>query len=136
MRLNDLKIDHAAIEQGQWRPAVGLPGIEFKVRGADNLDWRRLNAKLLSELPREKQLAPTLDPADEDVITGMLLHNTVLLDWRGFKNDAGAPEPYDAAAAERMLTDPNFKRFRNSVLATARIFANETTAEREGSAKN
>lgn len=136
MRIDDLKIDHTLVEQGQWRPAVGLPGVEFKVRGADNHDWRRLNAKLMAELPREKQLAPTLDPADEDWITGMLLHNTVLLDWRGFKTEVGEAEPYDPAKAERLLTDPNFKRFRNSVLATARIFANETVAEREAAAKN
>lgn len=136
MRLDDLRIDHALIEQGQWRPAVGLPGIEFKVRGADNHDWRRLNAKLIAELPREKQLAASLDPADEDWINGKLLAETVLLDWRGFTSESGEPEPYDAAKAERLLTDPNFKRLRNSVLATSRIFANETIAEREGAAKN
>ena len=136
MQLTHLMIDAAAVEAGAWRPAVGLPGVEFRVRGVDNLDWRRLNAKLMAELPREKQLAPTLDPEDEDLITGQLLHRTVLLDWRGFTTAEGAPDPYDSARALAMLTDPAFRRFRYSVLATARILANETVAEREAAAKN
>ena len=132
MQLSHLVIDAAAAEGGAWRPAVGLPGVEFRVRGVANLDWRRLKAKL----PREKQLAPTLDPEDEDAITGQLLHRTVLLDWRGFTAADGAPDPYDAGRALDMLTAPAFRRFRNAVLATARILANETVAEREAAAKN
>ena len=129
-------IDAEAAESGAWRPAVGLPGVELRLRGTDNLDWRRLNAKLIAQLPREKQLAPALDPEDEDAITGQLLHRTVLLDWRGFTTAAGAPDPYDPARALALLTDPAYRRFRNSVLATARILASETVAEREAAAKN
>jgi hypothetical protein len=54
MKLTHLMIDAAAAEGGAWRPAVGLLGIEFRVRGVDNLDWRRLNAKLMAELNRRK----------------------------------------------------------------------------------
>lgn len=136
MQLAHLMIDAAAAESGAWRPAVGLPGVEFRLRGTDNLDWRRLNAKLMAALPREKQLAPSLDPADEDAITAELLARTVLLDWRGFVRADGSPEPYDAERAFAMLADPAFRRFRNSVLSTARILANETLAEREAAAKN
>lgn len=136
MRFEDLRIDSDLVEGGQWRPAAGLPGMEFKVRGADNLDWRRLNGKLIAELPREKQLAASLDPEDEDRINGVLLAETVLLDWRGFVDENKAAVPYDRERALDMLTHPDFRRFRNSVLTTARIFANETIAERERSAKN
>ena len=136
MRFDDLAVDHEAIEAGTWRPAAGLPGCRFKLRGADNLDWRRLAAKLQTELPREKQLAATLDPVDDDAMMAQLLLKACLQDWDGFEGADGKPEPFTAERAAEIVTDPKFKRVRSSILATARILANETIAEREAAAKN
>ena len=130
MRLDDLAVDHEAIEQGTWRPAVGLPGVEFKLRGAENLAWRRLQSKLMADLPREKQLAASLDPEDDDAIMSKLLARACLLDWRGID------DPISATDIEATLADPKMKRLRSSVLLTARILANETAAERALAAKN
>jgi hypothetical protein len=135
VKLTDFQIDATAIEGGTWRDAIGRPGLKFKLRGADNLDWRRLQAKLVSELPREKQFATATDPADDDAITGRLLLDACILDWEGLEDDVG-PIAFTKDLATTLLTDPAFRPFRNSLLATARVLANETVSEREAAAKN
>ena len=135
MKISEFEIDATAIEAGAWRDAIGRPGLRFKLRGADNIDWRRMQAKLVADLPREKQLSAASDPADDDKITAKLLLETCLLDWEGLEDDNG-PIAYSKELATKLLTEPAFRPFRNSVLATARVLANETIAEREASAKN
>jgi hypothetical protein len=135
VKLTDFQIDASAIEGGTWRDAIGRPGLKFRLRGADNLDWRRLQAKLISEMPREKQFAVATDPADDDAITGRLLVDACLLDWEGLEDETGAI-PFSKELASKLLTDPAFRPFRASVLATARVLANETVSEREAAAKN
>ena len=150
MKLSAIELDAAGIENGTWRNAVGLPGIKFKLRGSDNLDWRRLNLKLSASLPAAATFGD-VDPADDDRITGELLFSACLLDWSGLDTDEAAPASvaagdtsesslmplaYTKELAKTLLTDPKYRRFRNSVLRTAQLLSVETKAERDAAAKN
>jgi hypothetical protein len=46
-----------------------LPGIRIKARGANNSDYRVLEAKLIREIPRADRVEG-LKPADQDRIMG------------------------------------------------------------------
>ena len=135
MRFDQFAVDADAIENGAERDAVGLPGVKLKLRGAENYDWRRLQAKLIAEIPREKRLV-RIDPEDDDRITGQLLLQASLLGWSGIQDKDGAEMPFTVEAATVALTDPRYKRFRQSALATAQLLAEETEADRAAAAKN
>jgi hypothetical protein len=135
MRLSELEVDAEAIEKGAERDAVGLPGVKLVLRGVDNYDWRRLQAKLIAEIPREKRLV-RIDPEDDDRITGQLLLQASVIGWSGIQDKDGAEMPFSVEAATIALTDPRYKRFRQSALATAQLLAEETLADREAAAKN
>lgn len=143
MRISEFETDHDSIENGTWRDAVGLPGVKLQVRGIGNVAYRRLQAKLAAD----RTGGAALDPIEDDRLMGRLLHETVLLGWKGITEEAPAASGSDAGPTERevpftperareLLTEPRFKRFQGCVYATATILANETKAEREAAAKN
>lgn len=136
MKLSQIEIDAVAIESGAWRPALGLKGVEFKLRGAGNSDWERLNDQLRRDLPPAAKFAEVLPKADAERITAELLLGACLQDWRGLEQEDGAPIPFDADLARKLLTDAGFRKFRQSVLETAFKLSEETIAERDAAAKN
>jgi len=60
--------------------------VRIKARGAGNSDYRKLEARLIREIPREKRLQG-LAPDDQDRIIGRLLLETVVLDVEGLEED-------------------------------------------------
>lgn len=128
MRLSSIKINGAAIEQGAWVGDIpSLPGVRLRVRGIGNHDYRRLEAKLTRELPRERRVL-SLDPADAEEIETRCLAETVLLGWEGIEDDAGKPMEFSAVQAAGLLADPDYLVFRNSVIYAGNMV---TTAKRE-----
>ncbi|MBV9460328.1 MAG: hypothetical protein JO141_22860, partial [Bradyrhizobium sp.] len=80
MKLSAIKVDSALAEQGDWVENIpDLPGIRIKARGANNADYRLLEAKLVREIPRADRLEG-VSAADQDRIAGRLLLETVVLD--------------------------------------------------------
>jgi hypothetical protein len=64
MKLSAMKVDSAFAEQGSWVDGIpDVPGIRIKARGANNSDYRVLEAKLIQEIPRADRLEG-LKPAD------------------------------------------------------------------------
>lgn len=134
MNLSKFRVNAAAIEQGVWIKGVpGMDDLELRVRGVDNADWKRLNAKLRAAVPLEKRLNGQLDPVEAENILGELLASACLLDWRGLIGDDGEPVAYSADKARELLFDPNYRPFRDTVLTAASMVA-EHVAEDEGAA--
>src|SRR5690348_17012614 len=107
MRLSDIKRDSAAIEQGAWigskhgTPIPGMGDLQLRVRGADNSDWRRLQAKLVSAIPRAKRSSDgRVDPDEMDRIIGSCLVNCCLLDWEGIEDESDPPKPVEYSKAQ------------------------------------
>lgn len=119
MRLSEIQINAAAVEEGEWigdLPEMG--DLRLKVRGLNNDKYRRLQQRLIEATPRAKRPGGRLDPAEQDRITAKCLTDTVLLDWSGLEGDEG-PIAYSAEMAKTLLTDPQYRRFRDAVIAAA-----------------
>lgn len=136
MKISALKINSSAIEAGVWMDAPGLTGVQFRVRGLANADYRRLSGKLNDGVPRDKRVGGRVDPIEADRMLVTLIIETILLDWRGLTDDADAPLPYSRDVAEKLLADPDYRVLRESVLAAASMVGEQQAEDIEAAAKN
>jgi hypothetical protein len=137
MKLSDIKVDPKLIEQGDWVDDIPeLPGIRIKARGANNSDYRLLEAKLVRQIPRAKR-AEGVSPADQDRIAGQLLLETVVLDVDGLTEDDGeTPIKYTRPLGEKLLLDPEFRVFQAGAAYAGAIVAQRRTVDEATEAKN
>lgn len=135
MKLSDIAVNPDLIEHGDWVDNLpDMPGIRIKVRGINNADYRKLQARLIREIPRSQRLEG-LTPKDEDAIMSQLLLETIVLDVEGLEDDNG-PIPYTRQLGEKLLFDPQFQRFRAAAATAADIVAQRRKAEIKDDAKN
>jgi len=135
MKLSAVKVNTVAIDQGRWIgpsteyqiPEMG--DLELKVRGMDNADYRALYAKLVRGLDRSAKIGGMIDPAAADRIVSQCLLETVLLDWRNLSDDDGKPIKYSKGQAEPLLNEPEYRRFRDSVVWAALIVGDEAAVD-------
>jgi len=81
------------IEQGgRVDDLPDLQGVPIRARGAGNSDYRKLEAPLIRDIPREMRLQGSA-PDDQDRIIGRRLLETVVLDVEGLEEE-GAPIRY------------------------------------------
>ena len=122
MKLSELTVDTDRQENGAWVDDIPeVQGLRLKVRGAYNADWRRMQAKLLDAVPRKKRMGGRIDPEDNDAIMTKCLLNCCLLDWEGLEGDDGQPIPFDKKTAMKLLSEPEYRRFRESVIWAANV---------------
>ncbi|XUM25114.1 phage tail assembly chaperone (plasmid) [Bradyrhizobium oligotrophicum S58] len=134
MKLSDIAVNPALIEQGDWvEDLPDMPGIRIKARGLGNSDYRKLEAKLIRQVPRALRIEG-LAPKDQDRIMGRLLLETVVLDVQGLEDDSG-PITYTRALGEKLLLDPEFARFRAAAATAAEIVAGRQKAATDADAK-
>jgi hypothetical protein len=137
MKMSELAVDADRQENGAWVDDIPeVQGLRLKVRGSNNVDWRRLQAKLMDAVPRKKKLGGRLDPDEQDRIISSCLLSACLLDWDGLEDDDGKPLPYSKAMAQKLLTEPQYRRFRDSVVWAASIVAENLTIDQEEIAGN
>lgn len=137
MKFNSVKVDASKIETGEWISGIPeMADLELKVRGLGNADYRRQQAMLLKVVPRAKRRGGAVDFDETDRITSTLLLDTVLLDWRGLEDDAGAPIPYSKDFARTLLFEPIYRRVRDAVLYAASLVGEAAAAEVEADVKN
>ncbi|SRR5581483_7138660 len=136
MKLSDIRRDPATIEAGTWvKDIPGMGDLEVRVRGKDNADWRRLEAKLIARVPREARENGRISIEQVDRITGMLLLDACLIGWNNLTDDAG-PVLYSYNKAEELLTKPEFKAFRDAVLWAATLVADGQAQATADAVKN
>ena len=129
---------HTALaEQGSWVDSIrDLPGIRIKARGANNSDYRLLEAKLIREIPRADRLEG-LKPADQDRIMGTLLLETVVIDVEGLtEDDDKTPVRYSRELGQKLLLDPDYRVFRAGAAYAGAIVADRRAADQEIEVKN
>jgi hypothetical protein len=135
MKLSDIAVNPVLIEQGDWVDNLpDMPGVRIKARGLGNADYRKLEARLIREIPRARRLEG-LAPTDQDRILGRLLLETVVLDVEGLEDDSG-PVTYSRQLGEQLLLDPEFQRFRAAAATAADIVAQRQKAETGADVKN
>lgn len=137
MKLADLKVDPAKVEDGDW--VDGIPEMEdlrLKVRGVGNAQWRKLQRKLISAVPQHRRIDGVISQEDEDNITSICLQSACLLDWAGLEGEDGQPLAYSKEVASELLTKPETRAFRDAVLWAATIVGRRKAEVAEGDAKN
>lgn len=137
MKLSDMKVDVAKVEQGGWVDNIPeLEGLRLKVRGSGNKDYRKLMGRLVDATPRKQRFGGRLDPVAQDRITSICLRDACLLDWEGLEDEDGKPLPYSKEAADKFLTDPEYAKFREGVIWAASVVAEQEAADIEEDVKN
>jgi len=136
MKLSAIKVNSALAEQGSRVDSIpDLPGIRITARGANNSDYRVLEAKLIREIPRADRLEG-LRPADQDRIMGTLLLETVVIGVEGLTEEDGeTPVTYNRELAQKLLLDPDYRVFRAGA-AYAGAIADRRAADQEIEVKN
>lgn len=136
MKLEQMAVDPAAIEEGRW---VGnlpeLPDVQVRVRGFGNRDYRALQQKLMRSVSgAQRALGMGVDEQDRQQTT--LLVETILLDWKGIDIADGVPLPFSKEKALELLSDPRMVKFRGAVIFAASLVGEQEAAEAETDAKN
>lgn len=137
MKIGEIAVDLDRVENGAWVDDVpDMAGLRLKVRGSSNKDWRRLTSKLLDKVPRKKRHGSRIDTEEAENITNRCLLETCLLDWEGLTDDEGKPLPYSKEMAEKLLLDPQYRRFRDACLEAANLVSNQNADDVEDAAGN
>lgn len=124
MKLSSLKTDADKRENGAWVGDIPEMGdARLKVRSIQCSAYKTLFSELIANVPRAKRHKGRVIASEMERITSICLHRTILLDWDGFQDDDGNPQPYDKALAEKYLTDPDFQNFKEAVNYAAAIVA-------------
>lgn len=132
MKISEAKIDPVKLEEGAWVANIPeLEGVKFKVRGAGNRDWRKLQNRLYDSVPRNRRVGGRLDPKDQDNINAQCLLKTSLLDWDGLEEDDGSKIPFSRERAEELLSKPEYSKIRDGVLWAATFVAEQNKDEVE-----
>lgn len=136
MKLSSIAINGAAQTEGVWIDTIpNLPGLRLKVRADRNQDYRRLETKLIRELPTDRR-ANGLDPKDDDAIRARCLSETVLVDWEGIENDADEPIECTLAQRSALLAHPDYLVLLRAVEFAAVMAATQRRSDQERDAGN
>jgi hypothetical protein len=137
MKMSELAVDADRQENGAWVDDIpDVQGLRLKVRGSNNADWRRLQAKLMDAVPRKKKIGGRIDPDEQDRVISSCLLNCCLLDWDGLEDDDGKPIPYSKQMAIKLLNEPEYRRFRDSVIWAATVVADNVEVAQQDIAGN
>lgn len=136
MKLNDMTINPARLEQGAWVDNIPEMGdLRLKVRGLGNADHRNLQQKLFDAEPRQNKVGGRLNADSQDAISARCILDTILIDWDKLEGEDGYI-PYSREVAEKLLTDPAFRRFREAVTWAASVVVETTDGARDDAAGN
>jgi hypothetical protein len=132
MKLSDITLDSERQEKGAWVEEIPeLEGLKLLVRGINNTDWRRLQAKLIEAIPRKKRMSGRIDTDEQDRIQSTCLLSACLLDWDGLEDDDGKPIPYEKDMARKLLFSPEYRKFRDGVVWAANMVAEQTSEDQK-----
>lgn len=142
VKLSDIKINSAAIEQGEWigaahgTPIPDMGDLCLKVRGIGNSDYRALMAKLVDAVPRSQRTAGKLSPQANDRVVIECLAHTVLMDWTGVEDDDGSQITFSQDVALKIMLNPDMAPFKHAVSWAANQVGEQRASDNEVAAKN
>jgi hypothetical protein len=117
-------------EDGVW--VKGPEGSEFKVARMGNRTFAKLSGELFK--PHRKMIQ--MGKMDDKLTTELAAEvtaRTVLLDWKGLKDDKGADIPYSTEVAKKMLIDlPDFADLISGFSQQITLYQDEAKEEAVG----
>jgi hypothetical protein len=142
VKISAMKINSAAIEQGEWigakydLPIPEMGDLNLKVRGIGNADFRVLQSRLYDATPRAQRPGGKLSAEASEHITVECLVETILVDWSGIEDDQGKAVPFNKDLARKMLSDRDLKPFRDAVMWASAQVGELKAVDGEAAAKN
>jgi hypothetical protein len=109
IKLNSLKANTKAQEDGEWVAVPALPGVDFKVRSFKAPAVSAKFSFLVQRMDRQK-----LKGVEREIEVGRFLAENVLIDWKGFD------VLYSIETAREVLCDPQHQDMRDYVFEAAR----------------
>jgi len=112
VKLSSLRADEALERNGDWKDAIGIPGVSFKVRSINYPPYTIARDFLMQRLRRKAGGKPI----KQDVLLpelGRLYAEHILLDWKGFD------EAYTPELAMKTLTDPQYRELVSAIESLA-----------------
>lgn len=132
MKLSEVALNVGNIESGQWIENIPeMDNLRIKTRGINNADWRRKMSKLLATVPRDKRRGNNVDGDEMDKIISQCLYECALQDWGNLSDADGKDIAYSKDFALTLLTDPQYRRFRDAALFAASIVGDEVAVSEE-----
>lgn len=140
MKLSDMAINEKIDDAGEWVELYGskMDGVKVKVRPTENRDDRKVQMKMSQRLLGKYRTRRGSEiPAEvlEQIETERLVE-ALLVDWQGIEDENGNELPYDKDRARFILTNPQYRRFREAVLLAAERVEDENKKEEEEAVKN
>lgn len=122
MELSSFKRNAAAAAEGRWVDGIPrAPGLRLRVRGLSSpkaVACRRKKERQVEKKDRER--GGGFKPEVEQRITREVLHEAILLEWDGLK-DNGEPIPYTEEMAGQLLLNPDYDEFAGAVTWAASV---------------
>jgi hypothetical protein len=136
MKLSAFKVDAKKIENGQWvRKIPDFPGVSFKVRGFTSQIYRKAAALEMDQFSRVDRMSGlTLEQLK--IVTNKAICEAGVIDWAGLTDDEGKPMAFDKAVLMEMISDPDYRRFSESVEYAMAFVDQHASAEADDAAKN
>lgn len=126
MKPSSVKVDPAKIEAGAWVDEIPeFDGVRLRVRGFGCKEQKKLSRSLNDQIPRSRKIKGKMSDEDQEAILNQCLHQVILLDWDGLKNDDDSPMLYDKELAKLFCTDPAYRIIRDAVIYAADFVAND-----------
>lgn len=136
MKIGGLKVNSTLYDTGRWVSKASIPALEdmeFHVRALDCREARRVRSERLMAMPDDKRKDLSAD--DSWALNAAVIAHGVLVDWRGIEDDSG-PVAFDAAYAETLLANPDYRRLVDLITTAAAFVQVEASVDLGAAAKN
>jgi hypothetical protein len=136
MKVAKLKVNSKLYDEGMWVDKEVFPNLDdlrLYVCAMDSRAARTTRAELLREMPREERM--NMNENTAYALDGKVIARAVLKDWAGFEEESG-PIPFSIEAAEKYLVNPDYRAFKDMVVAAAIYVQAEASVDLETAAKN
>lgn len=118
MKLSAFKTNLESSEQGQW-VALGSDNAKVKVARIGNKQYQAFIKKATKPYAAAMRSKAGISDEVFEKIIAEAMADSILLDWRGIKDDEGNDIPYSKQKALEILTDPAYKDFAELISSLA-----------------
>lgn len=124
MKLKAIKVNSARADAGDWVDNLpGMDDLRLKVRGFSNADYQTIISKESAKVSRDQRedgrITGAVKPQVRDQILVKAMVGAILLDWDRLTDDDGNAIPFSQETAEQLLSNPDFRLFRDAVNTAA-----------------
>jgi len=130
MKLSDMQRDMNSVENGTWiNGAYG--NLNLKIASTDKKEYVEMLRKLMKPYSRNNAWKQIDDSKFENEIQNKCIAKHILLGWENLEDENG-PVPYSEAKAYELLCNPEYREFRDLVVALAQeeeVFRKEAREE-------